>query len=81
MGFFVSNAGSGEVCATLAGHCRLPDTHGRCENRVSRPGRVVLFLFPVRPSLQEGPRDGFKDRWPASSSVEVFQEAAVRAPV
>ena len=47
-------AGSREVWATLATHCRLPDTHVCCENWMSRPGRLVLFLLPVRPSLQEG---------------------------
>jgi len=59
MGFFVCVcvcvcAVSREVWATLATHCRLPDTHVCCENWMSRPGRLVLFLLPVRPSLQEG---------------------------
>jgi hypothetical protein len=53
MHFFVC-AGSREVWATLATHCRLPDTHVCCENWVSRPGRLVLFLLPVCPCLQEG---------------------------
>jgi hypothetical protein len=52
--FFLLSAGSREVRTRVATHCRLPDTHVYCENRTSRPGRVVLFLLPVPPSLPEG---------------------------
>lgn len=51
--YFLLSAGSREVWAMVATHCRLPDTHICCEKRMSRPGRLVLFPLPVPPNLQE----------------------------